>query len=126
MLTAQLLVVKLQNSVSYKSELESQLLQAQVSLQDLEIAQGVTHDDDFWARFPSIQRVLQQHGNNPAEVSRLIKIITQQIKQLKASIELWELLESLIERFQDNNGNGGGGAGAGGAAAAAGESGIIA
>jgi hypothetical protein len=76
---------------------------------------------------PHLKELSIRTLNNPAETKHLKKISEQKIKELKASIQLWELLESSITDLKRNNGNGNGngGGGGGGAGGAAGATGIV-
>jgi hypothetical protein len=75
---------------------------------------------------PHLQELSSRTLDNPAETNRLIEISEQKIKELKASIQLWELLESSITDLEHSNGNGNGGGGGGAVGGAAGGTGIVA
>jgi hypothetical protein len=66
---------------------------------------------------PNVITMLEEH-NDPAEVRRLIRLTQQQLRQLKATISLWNCLHNYYDAFNNSGGYGGfGGFGGGGGGA---------
>jgi hypothetical protein len=82
--------------------------------------QGGRHyfdDAGLKAWSPNVITMLEEH-NDPAEVRRLIRLTQQQLRQLKATISLWNCLYNYYDAFNHSGEYGGfGGFGGGGGGA---------